>query len=182
MAASVKQISVGSPQELESTITGYIAQGFVVSSRTPESVTLFKKKEFNILWAVIGFFLCLLPLLVYCVVYATQSDEMVTVAIVKTVPAGAIEAGDDGVMWSEDRQWWWDGAQWRDALLTLPPAAVFSEDRSSWWDGVSWRPVPGGADSPGQGANPDGGRASDATVDASASGQGSEPTAPADAG
>ncbi len=135
MAASVQQIQVSSQPELESTIVSYIAQGFVVSNRTPESVTLFKKKEFNVIWAVVGFFLCLLPLLVYCIVYTTQSDELVVVTIAAAQSAGQLT-------WSEDRQWWWDGERWRDALLELPPQAVVSEDRGTWWDGESWRPVP----------------------------------------
>jgi hypothetical protein len=135
VAASVQQIQVSSQPELESTIVSYIAQGFVVSNRTPDSVTLFKKKEFNVIWAVVGFFLCLLPLLVYCIVYTTQSDEMVVVTIAAVQSAGQLT-------WSEDRQWWWDGERWRDALLELPPQAVISEDRGTWWDGESWRPVP----------------------------------------
>jgi hypothetical protein len=135
VAASVQQIQVSSQPELESTIVSYIAQGFVVSNRNPDSVTLFKKKEFNVIWAVVGFFLCLLPLLVYCIVYTTQSDEMVIVTIAAAQSAGQLT-------WSEDRQWWWDGERWRDALLELPPQAVISEDRGTWWDGESWRPVP----------------------------------------
>jgi hypothetical protein len=141
VATSVQQINVGSPQELESTITSYIARGFVVSNRTSDSATLFKKKEFNVIWAVIGFFLCLLPLLVYCVVYATQSDEMVTVTVAQS-PGVANKPGDGELTWSEDRQWWWDGTRWRDTLLELPPGAVLSEDRRTWWDGETWRPTP----------------------------------------
>jgi len=140
VAASVQQIQVSSQPELESTIVSYIAQGFVVSNRNPDSVTLFKKKEFNVIWAVVGFFLCLLPLLVYCIVYTTQSDEMVIVTIAATQSAAALT-------WSEDRQWWWDGERWRDALLELPPGAVLSEDQSTWWDGESWRPAPAPASS-----------------------------------
>jgi len=146
VAASVKQIDVASEQALESTIASYIAQGFVVSQRTQDTATLFKKKEFNIIWAIVGFFLCLLPLLVYCIVYATQSDEMVVVKVVSAA-AGAIEAQAGKVRWSEDRQWWWDGGRWRDALIELPPGAVRSEDGASWWDGVAWRPAPTGEES-----------------------------------
>jgi len=147
VAASVQQVNVASPSELEGTITSYIAQGFVVSSRTPEAVTLFRKKEFNVIWAVIGFFLCLLPLLVYCIVYLTQNDEMV---IVKLAPASraAVESGGDEVTWSEDREWWWDGSGWRDTRIELPPGAVISEDKRTWWDGTEWRPVPGQTDAP----------------------------------
>jgi hypothetical protein len=135
VAASVQQVQVGSQHELESTITSYIAQGFVVSHRTPESATLFKKKEFNVIWAVVGFFLCLLPLLVYCIVYATQSDQMVMVTIMAAQSSAELT-------WSEDRQWWWDGARRRDVLVELPPEAVLSDDRGTWWDGETWRPVP----------------------------------------
>jgi hypothetical protein len=139
VAANVQQLSVTSQEELESTIMSYIAQGFTVSNRTPESVTLFKKKEFNIIWAVIGFFLCLLPLLVYCIVYVTQDDQMVVIRVASATTQ--LGAGTD-VTWSEDRQWWWDGARWRDTQLELPPGVVLSEDKSSWWDGVEWREMP----------------------------------------
>jgi hypothetical protein len=144
MAASVRQVQVGSRQEFDNTIMSYIAQGFVIQQQSEGSATLFKKKEFNVIWAVVGFFLCLLPLLVYCVVYATQSDEMVTV----TIAANRGPAAGGELTWSEDRQWWWDGEKWRDTLLDLPPGAVLSEDRATWWDGESWRPVPVTTDAP----------------------------------
>lgn len=139
MAASVQQVQVASQEELESTTMSYIAQGFAISNRTAESMTLFKKKEFNVVWAVIGFFLCLLPLLVYCIVYVTQDDQMVVVKIASAIDS---RSGAAGVTWSEDRQWWWDGASWRDAQLELPPDAILAEDGQTWWDGVEWRAAP----------------------------------------
>ena len=139
MAAHVQQISVASQGEMESTIMSYIAQGFSVSNRSAESVTLFKKKEFNVLWAVIGFFLCLLPLLVYCIIYATQNDQMIVIKVASTAPGlGAASS----VTWSDDRQWWWDGSRWRDTQLELPPDAILAEDGNTWWDGVEWRAAP----------------------------------------
>ncbi len=144
MTASVRQVQVGSRQELDNTVMSYIAQGFVIQQQSEGSATLFKKKEFNVIWAVVGFFLCLLPLLVYCVVYATQSDEMVTVTIATNRAPG--NGGE--LTWSEDRQWWWDGEKWRDTLLDLPPDAVLSEDRATWWDGETWRPVPAATGAP----------------------------------
>ena len=57
---------------MEQVITTYIAQGFAVVNKTETSATLQKKKEFKVVWAVIGFVLCVLPLLIYLVVYATQ--------------------------------------------------------------------------------------------------------------
>ena len=38
------------------------------------SATLQKRKEFSVLWAVIGFLLCLLPFLIYLMVYASKPD------------------------------------------------------------------------------------------------------------
>jgi hypothetical protein len=143
VAANVQQVSVTSSQELDSAITSYIAQGFTVQNRTADSATLFKKKEFNILWAVIGFFLCVLPLLVYCIVYATQNDQMVVIKIVAV--SSSFDAATN-VTWSDDRQWWWDGSRWRDTHVELPPDAMVSEDGHSWWDGVDWRPVPAAGD------------------------------------
>jgi len=70
---------------MEQVITSYIAQGFVVVNKTETSTTLQKKKEFKLVWAVIGFVLCLLPLLIYLIVYATQSDvEVVQIHITGT--------------------------------------------------------------------------------------------------
>ncbi|HXB64784.1 MAG TPA: hypothetical protein VNV42_07920 [Solirubrobacteraceae bacterium] len=143
MAASVQQINVASKEELESATMSYIAQGFSVTKSSPESVTLFKKKEFNVIWAVIGFFLCLLPLLVYCIVYATQDDQMVVIRIASISTSATPGLGAaSGVTWSEDRQWWWDGSRWRDTQLELPPDVMLAEDGRTWWDGVEWRAVP----------------------------------------
>lgn len=100
MATKVQQVTVSDQASLDSTLTGYIASGFVVQNRTPEKVILFKKKEFSILWAVIGLVFCALPLLIYLIVYATQSDELVEVIV------------QSEVQWSEDGHYWWDGSQW----------------------------------------------------------------------
>lgn len=139
MATKVQQINVASPDQVEGAVSGYIAQGFVVSSRTADSVTLFKKKEFNILWAVIGLVLCVLPLLVYAIIYATQSDEMIVIRV-GPVPGPTGSTGRE-VLWSEDRQWWWDGVKWRDAATEAPPGVPLSDDGRFWWDGSTWRAV-----------------------------------------
>ncbi len=83
MAGSkVHSVPVSNADAMERVITVYIAQGFVVVNKTSNSATLQKKKEFKIVWAVIGFVLCVLPLLVYLIVYATQpSVEVVQIQI-----------------------------------------------------------------------------------------------------
>jgi ABC-type Fe3+ transport system permease subunit len=76
-APSISKVSVSTTQELESTIMSYLAQGYTVGNRTQRSATLQKKKEFSVLWAVIGFLVCVLPLLIYLIVYATKPDMMI---------------------------------------------------------------------------------------------------------
>jgi len=81
--SKISRVEVSSVEEMDEAITGYMAQGFVVSNKTGKSATLQKKKEFSILWAVIGLLLCLLPLLIYLIVYATQPDyEIVEIKVV----------------------------------------------------------------------------------------------------
>jgi hypothetical protein len=70
--AAIRRVQVTTQEEMESTITSYLARGFLIANRTPTSVTMQKTKEFNVLWAVIGFLLCILPLLIYLIYYATR--------------------------------------------------------------------------------------------------------------
>ncbi len=74
MSSKVQRVTVPNIAGMEAAITSYVAQGFIVVNKTAQSATMQKKKEFKILWAVIGFILCVLPLLVYLIVYATQAD------------------------------------------------------------------------------------------------------------
>jgi hypothetical protein len=137
MAATTSMVQVSSQQELESAVASYIAQGFVVSNRTPDSVLMFKKKEFSVIWAVVGLVLCALPLLIYLIVYATQSDHMVEIRL--GAGGEAAQLGSAEPQMSDDRNYWWDGAEWRRADEEVPPNARRSDDGHYWWDGVEWR-------------------------------------------
>ncbi|HXA28328.1 MAG TPA: hypothetical protein VN193_06230 [Candidatus Angelobacter sp.] len=142
MAALVNQVSVFNEAQMESTVNSYIAQGYAVANRTLQSVTMIKRKEFNVVWAIVGFFLCLLPLLIYSIVYATQSDMMVEIRVVNALPQLA------GIQMSPDARWWWDGSRWQDAETAVPPGSPRSPDGHYWWDGARWRPLPSVALSP----------------------------------
>lgn len=89
MASSkIQKVTVSTVSEMDQAITGYLAQGYTVASRTPESVTLQKKKEFSVLWGVLGFLICILPLLVYLIVYATRPDfEIVEIMVMPPIAA-----------------------------------------------------------------------------------------------
>jgi hypothetical protein len=121
--AVVRQIPAYSTAQVEQAVSSYIAQGFMVMNRNPGGVTMFKKKEFSILWAVVGLVLCLLPLLIYLIVYAAQSDQMVEIKLIasqspemiahQNVPdLGSGQVNHVGLR-SEDGRWWWDGTTWR---------------------------------------------------------------------
>lgn len=152
MATASMALQVNTTQEMESMIQGYIAQGFNIANRTPTSVTLIKRKEFSVLWAVIGFLVCLLPLLIYLIVYAAQSDQMVTITLAGAQPAagyGTPAIASPAAAVSNP------GYGISQPLASMPgygtpqPAAAaagnpgyqLSPDGQYFWDGQQWRPI-----------------------------------------
>lgn len=81
-APKIQRVTVPTIEGMESSITSYIAQGFVVVNKTAKAATLQKKKEFKIVWAIVGLILCVLPLLIYLIIYATQPDVEVVEIVV----------------------------------------------------------------------------------------------------
>jgi hypothetical protein len=77
MGASIRRVQVHDKAALDAAATAYIAKGFIVANRGDDFVTLQKKKQFSMLWAVVGLVLCVLPLLIYLIVYVGQSDVKV---------------------------------------------------------------------------------------------------------
>jgi len=94
--------------QLESAVSGYIAQGFVVANRTPTGVTLVKRKQFSIVALVIGLILCIVPLLVYLIYYAMLTDQVIELTLGQAAP-----------QMSADGRWWWNGTAW---MPTASPA------------------------------------------------------------
>jgi hypothetical protein len=75
----VQIVEVDSPAGMETTISSYVIQGYSLANKTPSTATMIKRKEFNVVWAVIGFALCIIPLLIYCITYANESDKVVEI-------------------------------------------------------------------------------------------------------
>jgi hypothetical protein len=89
MAAQVQVVEVTSVAEIDTAISAWIAQGYTVANRTPASATLIKPKQFSILWAVIGLLICVIPLLIYLIVYAAESDKVVEIRVRGAAPQQA---------------------------------------------------------------------------------------------
>jgi hypothetical protein len=82
---------------------------------------MFKKKEFSILWAVVGLILCVFPLLIYLIVYAAQSDQMVQIYLADPASIRTGTTAATGQL-SPDGRWRWDGARWQPAQPAPLPA------------------------------------------------------------
>ncbi len=170
MATKILTLQAATQADAESIVSGYIAQGFHIANRTAAAITLMKRKEFSYFWAVIGFIFCLLPLVIYLIVYALENDQMVIINLAGAQPGSAYGAA---VMTSQlsaprspDGNYWWDGQQWQpltggmsgSQYQALPAAAPSrplinpsvplgnaepprSPDGNYWWDGQQWQPV-----------------------------------------
>jgi hypothetical protein len=66
---------------MEVVISSFVTQGYVLANKTLTSATMIKTKQFNIIWAIIGFFFCLLPLIVYLIVYAGEKDKVAEIRV-----------------------------------------------------------------------------------------------------
>jgi hypothetical protein len=139
VSVATQQVYVPDRAALDQTITGYIAQGFTVENRGDDFAVLFKKKEFSVLWAVVGFLVCIIPLLIYLIVYATQKDRLIEIRIGE---AAQLSAASNAPNWSEDGRYWFDGKLWVDSHERLPESVQVSADRRHFWDGAAWRPIP----------------------------------------
>jgi hypothetical protein len=154
--SAVRYIDVTEPEQMQTQITHFVAQGYVVASQNNRSVTLIKRKKFSVLMLVFGFFFFVFPLFIYLFYYAAKKDQVVEIRLVESaapeqyrasdhVPIGGSEAprGEIPVLQlSPDRQSWWDGAAWQPTSASVPPQAVRHDDGRRWWDGEAWRQLP----------------------------------------
>lgn len=95
---------VADERALELALAGYVAQGFMVVNRTGASATLRKPKQFNVPLAILGLLFCGVGLLVYAIIYNSQSDQVVEIRVGGPEPHATF---------SDDGHWWWDGTRWR---------------------------------------------------------------------
>jgi len=100
-------IRVATTDELRALTARYVIQGYVVVTQDATSALLIKRKQFNMIWAVIAFFFCVLPLLVYLIYYAFQSDQVVQIVLAPQAAAPQTQ------LISPDGKFYWDGAAWQ---------------------------------------------------------------------
>jgi hypothetical protein len=159
MANKVQYIDVAEPEQMQMEVTRLLSAGYTVANQNNRSVTLVKRKQFSIPMLIIGFLLCLVPLLIYLIVYAMQSDQIVEIRLIDRPQAKPYRASDhiaiDGeraappanapvIQLTPDGNQWWDGSQWQATATSAPPHAARKPDGSEWWDGQAWRVVPRG--------------------------------------
>lgn len=147
-----RTIVVATNAELETLIVRYVSTGFVATNRTSTEVVLIKKKEFSIPMLIIGLLLCVIPLILYLIVYALQQDQIVILRLVTSTSlaadSGPASPTVEQLEWSDDRTRWRKGTEWVDVASEIPPACPLSDDKRQWWDGMAWRVVQPGARHP----------------------------------
>ncbi|MEV4422368.1 hypothetical protein AB0L40_20690 [Patulibacter sp. NPDC049589] len=103
MGVATHHIDVAFHEDLELAITSYVLQGYVVQQRTEHGAVLHKPKGLNVPVVVASAVLCVIPLVVYLIVYALQSDAVVVISVGgRGGPAGPADrarevAGDEGL-------------------------------------------------------------------------------------
>jgi hypothetical protein len=157
MASNTRHIEVNEPEQMQLEITRLVSDGFTVASQNDRSVTLVKRKQFSIPILIIGFFLCVIPLIIYLIMYAMQKDQIVEIRLIDRPESKPYRASDhialEGeaarvpinapvIQVSPDGQQWWDGSRWNDTVSNYPQHAFRNPDGSEWWDGQGWHPVP----------------------------------------
>ena len=71
---SIQQVRVANNQAMQTAVTSYVAQGFVVANQTNDGVTLQKTKKFNAAALLLVFipFLGWIPLIIYLIIFAMK--------------------------------------------------------------------------------------------------------------
>jgi hypothetical protein len=141
--ALVEYRIVHDAEQLRWAITSLVADGYHIANQTEVETTLFKRKEFSTLWLIVGLLLCVVPLLIYLLIYALEKDSMVIIQLrPRPVPGQSPMPRPEDLAWTPDRSHWWDGERWHDPTERYPASAPLSGDGSTWWDGTTWRPKP----------------------------------------
>ena len=84
----IHRLTVASAAEAEGVMFSHIARGYAVVDRTATTVTLRKPKSFSFSWALIGLLLCVLPLFLYLLIYATRPDyDIVEIVVLNSAVA-----------------------------------------------------------------------------------------------
>jgi hypothetical protein len=147
------RVSAGSVEQAQSTRAMYASRGFVtvyeVNQPERAHITMRKNKQLNVALLLLGLLFFIWPGLIYLLVHALRSDEVVEIVFEGSARPEADDSGgrppvvdEPGPQLSPDGREWWDGETWRSTATSAPTEARRSADGSEWWDGTSWRPVP----------------------------------------
>ncbi len=171
MATRSISLQAASSQDLETMTMSYIAHGFTIANKTSAQVTLIKKKPFPVVWLIIDlicislFGFGLLMIAITLIIYASDSDQMVTITVGNLAPqaySGQLAQPGTGQFASQpysgqivpqasspysgqfagSRPLTPSGAYGVAAAPSSYLTAPRSPDGYYWWDGQAWQPVP----------------------------------------
>jgi hypothetical protein len=104
--AVTRTFAVPSAEALQAAVMDHLADGYVLRASTAHDAYLYKAKRFEMVWALIGFALCVVPLVIYLFVFLLQQDQAVHLVVQlpppppsDTTPAAGTEPYWDGSRW-----------------------------------------------------------------------------------
>ena len=148
--ATHQQVVVHSKEQFDVAIQRFLAMGYGPRQMTAELAILVKPgQQKNLGCAFIFWCLAFFPIAIMMAVARNKQAQESTVTIRLDATGGSVLPPPDApapplpqaLSMSEDRQSWWDGANWVSVASATPPMAKKNPDGSLWWDGEEWRAV-----------------------------------------
>ena len=116
---AARSIPVRDRLELDATVYWLQGQGYALTWYSPPAATLVRSSSIScvavLLLVLLGWLFLWIPLFIYLICFALNSQDLVSVYIYSPLPALPPQAGDI----SADGRWWWDGSGW-EASAVIP--------------------------------------------------------------
>jgi hypothetical protein len=142
-----QQVVVTSKQQFDMAVQQYMSMGYGPRQITSELAILVKPGENKPLGCAFWFWVFVFfPVAILMAINHNKQGQELTVTIRLDLSAGSVlppppsgPAMPQELVMSEDRQHWWDGANWVAVDQATPPMAKKNADGTLWWDGEKWQ-------------------------------------------
>lgn len=143
-----QQVVVHSKEQFDMAVQQYLVMGYGPRQMTAELAILVRPGSQSslgcgfVFWLFVFFPIAIIMLLNH---NKQQGESTVTIRLDDSgglslgAPPSATPAMPSELMMSEDRSYWWDGANWIRADEATPPMAKKTGDGTLWWDGEEWQ-------------------------------------------